>query len=123
LPIFPKQTIKNLLMLLQMDCAVFHCRLRYYRHVLKIPWYYPVRHRVCFLCYYSRCQNQGEHQIIIFGIVSNGITWQIGKLENEVFTRNSTYYTIQELDKLFAAVNFVFQQSELQLNNLVLSAA
>jgi hypothetical protein len=26
---------------------------------------------------------------------------------------------IQELDKLFAAVNYVFQQCELQLNNLV----
>ena len=65
----------------------------------------------------------GEYQIIIFGIVSNGTTWQFGKLENEIFTKNSTYYTIQELDKLFAVVNFVFQQSELQLNNLVLAAA
>lgn len=65
----------------------------------------------------------GEYQIIIFGIVSNGATWQFGKLENEIFTKNITYYTIQELDKLFAVVNFVFQQSELQLNNLVLAAA
>ncbi|MBD2516410.1 hypothetical protein H6G93_15585 [Nostoc sp. FACHB-973] len=61
----------------------------------------------------------GEYQIIIFGIVSNGITWQFGRLENDIFTRNSTYYTIQEIDKLFAAVNFIFQQCELQLNNLV----
>ncbi|MDZ7960987.1 MAG: hypothetical protein RMY34_24420 [Aulosira sp. DedQUE10] len=61
----------------------------------------------------------GEYQIVIFGIVSNGITWQFGKLEAQVFTRNSTYYTIQEIDKLFAAVNFVFQQCEVQLNNLV----
>jgi hypothetical protein len=65
----------------------------------------------------------GEYQIVIFGIVSNGITWQFGKLEAEIFTRNSTYYTIQELDKLFGAVNFVFQQCELQLNNLVVAAA
>ncbi|BAY00782.1 hypothetical protein NIES19_00080 [Anabaena cylindrica PCC 7122] len=34
-----------------------------------------------------------------------------------------TPFTIYELDKLFAAVNFIFKQSELQLNNLVLSAA
>ncbi|MBX9256491.1 hypothetical protein H1Q63_21630 [Desmonostoc muscorum CCALA 125] len=61
----------------------------------------------------------GEYQIVIFGIVSNGDRWQFGKLEGEIFTRNSTYYTIQEIDKLFAAVNFVFQQCELQLNNLV----
>jgi hypothetical protein len=61
----------------------------------------------------------GESQIIIFGIVSNGATWQFGKLEGDRFTRNMTPFTIYELDKLFAAVNFVFQQSELQLNNLV----
>lgn len=61
----------------------------------------------------------GEYQIIIFGIVSNGITWQFGKLEGEQFTRNSTYYTIQDLDKLFRAVNFIFKQCEIQLNNLV----
>lgn len=61
----------------------------------------------------------GEYQIIIFGIVSNGVTWQFGKLEGEQFTRNSTYYTIQDLDKLFRAVNFIFKQCEIQLNNLV----
>jgi hypothetical protein len=65
----------------------------------------------------------GEYQIIIFGIVSNGATWQFGRLENDKFIRNMTPFTIYELDKLFAAVNFVFQQSELQLNNLVLTAA
>lgn len=61
----------------------------------------------------------GEYQIIIFGIVSNGATWQFGKLESDNFTRNITPFTIYELDKLFAAVNFVFQQCEIQLNNLV----
>jgi hypothetical protein len=61
----------------------------------------------------------GEYQVVIYGIVSNGDWWQFGKLEGENFTRNSTYYTIQELDKLFAAVNFIFQQCEVQLNNLV----
>ncbi len=61
----------------------------------------------------------GELEIIVFGIVSNGGTWQFGKLEKKVFTRNVTPYTIYELDKLFAAVNYVFQQCELQLNNLV----
>jgi len=61
----------------------------------------------------------GELEIIVFGIVSNGGTWQFGKLEKNAFTRNITPYTIYELDKLFAAVNYVFQQCELQLNNLV----
>ncbi|WP_427156973.1 hypothetical protein ACQFX9_16365 [Aliinostoc sp. HNIBRCY26] len=61
----------------------------------------------------------GEYQVVIYGIVSNGDWWQFGKLEGENFTRNSTYYTIQELEKLFAAVNYIFQQCEVQLNNLV----
>jgi hypothetical protein len=60
-----------------------------------------------------------ELRITIFGIVSNGDRWQFGKLKDEVFTRNITFYSIQELDKLFSAVNYVFQQCELQLNNLV----
>ncbi len=60
-----------------------------------------------------------ESQIVIFGIVSNGDRWQFGKLETEVFTKNITLYTIQELDKLFATVNYVFQQCEVQLNNLI----
>lgn len=61
----------------------------------------------------------GELKVIIFGIVSNGDRWQFGKLEENIYTRNAKYYTIQELDKLFAAVNYTFQQSEVQLKNLV----
>ncbi|KAB8321186.1 hypothetical protein SD81_006830 [Tolypothrix campylonemoides VB511288] len=61
----------------------------------------------------------GEPQIIIFGIVSNGGLWQFGKLEADAFTRNIAPYTIYELDKLFTAVNYVFQECELQLSNLV----
>jgi hypothetical protein len=60
-----------------------------------------------------------EFKIVIFGIVSNGKHWQFGKLESELFSINTIYYSIQELDKLFGAVNYIFQQCELQLNNLV----
>ncbi len=66
----------------------------------------------------ARGLNQ-ENNVTIFGIVSNGNTWQFGKLERDIFTLNTTFYTIQELDKLFAIVNFVFQECEKQLNNLV----
>ncbi|MGF1676098.1 MAG: hypothetical protein ACFCUV_20795 [Rivularia sp. (in: cyanobacteria)] len=60
-----------------------------------------------------------EQKIVIFGIVSNGYTWQFGKLEENSFIRNINPYTIYELDKLFAVINFIFQQCEQQLNNLV----
>ncbi|NEQ39689.1 MAG: hypothetical protein F6K40_26930 [Okeania sp. SIO3I5] len=53
----------------------------------------------------------------IFGIVSNGELWQFGKLKEDVFTRNIISYNIESLDKLFAVVNYVFQQCLLQLEN------
>ncbi len=52
----------------------------------------------------------------IFGIVSNGKIWQFGKLSADVFTRNKNLYVLQDLDKLFAAVNYVFQQCEFQID-------
>ncbi|WP_373530467.1 hypothetical protein [Nostoc sp.] len=51
----------------------------------------------------------------VFGIVSNGKIWQFGKLIADVFTRNKNLYVIQDLDKLFAAVNYIFQQCELKI--------
>lgn len=64
-------------------------------------------------------QKLNEAPVVIFGIVSNGDRWQFGKLENQVFTKNEMFYTIQDLHQLFAAVNYVFQQSELQLKQLI----
>lgn len=57
-------------------------------------------------------------QITVFGITSNGSLWQFGKLEDALFTLNQTFYTIQELDNLFAAVNDIFQHCANQLNAL-----
>jgi hypothetical protein len=51
----------------------------------------------------------------VYGIVSNGKVWQFGNLTFDVFTRNKIFYTIQELNNLFAAVNYIFQQCELQI--------
>ena len=53
----------------------------------------------------------------IFGMVYNGLIWQFGKLNIDIFTQNKLFYTIQELERLFAAINYVFGQCELQLNN------
>lgn len=61
----------------------------------------------------------GDLPIIIYGIVSNGLFWEFGKLEGDTFTKNITPYNIYDLEKLFAVVNFTFLQCELQLNNLV----
>jgi hypothetical protein len=60
-----------------------------------------------------------ELQVTVFGIVSNGQDWEFGKLEKMSFTKNKNRYLIQDLDKLFAAVNYVFKECELLLNELV----
>ncbi|NJK65243.1 MAG: hypothetical protein HC789_03230 [Microcoleus sp. CSU_2_2] len=52
----------------------------------------------------------------IFGIVSNGDRWQLGKLKSHVFTLNQVFYTIQDLNRLLAAINYLFQQCELLLD-------
>jgi hypothetical protein len=60
-----------------------------------------------------------ELNVTVFGIVSNGKVWEFGKLEENIFTQNNNRYLLQEIDQLFAAVNYVFQQCEIQLNELV----
>jgi len=57
--------------------------------------------------------------LVVYGITSNGDRWQFGKLDRLQFTLNKTFFTIQELDTLFAAVNYVFQQCDRQLNALI----
>jgi hypothetical protein len=60
--------------------------------------------------------------ILVFGIASNGATWQFGKLEGNHFTRNIVPYSIYELASLFGAVNFMFQQCVGQLEQYTIAA-
>ena len=52
----------------------------------------------------------------VFGIASNGGVWQFAKLKGNVFTKNQQSYLIDDLNRLFAAINYVFQQCELLLD-------
>jgi hypothetical protein len=70
----------------------------------------------------AQCLNQTP-PITVFGITSNGVTWQFGKLEGEVFTRNILPYSIYELETLFSVVNYMFQQCEVQLRQYEMAAA
>ena len=66
-------------------------------------------------------QRLNQSSITVFGITSNGISWQFGKLEAEVFTRNIPFYSLQELELLFGAVNYLFQQCEQQLKQYAIA--
>jgi len=52
----------------------------------------------------------------VFGIVSNGEVWQFGKLKANIFTKNKDSYLINDLNRLFAAINYIFQQCEILLD-------
>ncbi|NEQ71524.1 MAG: hypothetical protein F6K21_39800 [Symploca sp. SIO2D2] len=64
----------------------------------------------------AACQkiNQVEGQTI-FGIVSNGKIWEFAKLKDNLFTKNIKSYRISDLEELFGAVHYIFQQCQLQL--------
>ncbi|ERT05046.1 hypothetical protein M595_5012 [Lyngbya aestuarii BL J] len=57
----------------------------------------------------------GDLEQTLLGIVSNGKIWQFGQLKSDQFTRHKTFYTIQDLERLFSAVNYLFKQCELQV--------
>lgn len=61
--------------------------------------------------------------ITVFGITSNGSTWQFGKLEADLFTRNILPYSIFELEALFGVVNYLFQQCEEQMRQYTTAVA
>ncbi|NES24815.1 MAG: hypothetical protein F6K41_39385 [Symploca sp. SIO3E6] len=58
--------------------------------------------------------NEAKNQKV-FGIVSNGQLWQFGQLKGNIFNKNIRAYTIYELEKLLAAINYIFQQCVLEL--------
>jgi hypothetical protein len=60
-------------------------------------------------------QRMNEKPQVVLGIVSNGEIWEFGKLDTCQFTKNSIIYLLQNLSRLFAAVNDVFNQCQLQL--------
>jgi hypothetical protein len=47
---------------------------------------------------------------VIFGVVSNGKTWEFGRLQKLDFVKNIKTYILSDLDSLFAALHYVFEQ-------------
>ncbi len=63
----------------------------------------------------QKINDQSEQTI--FGIVSNGQVWQFGKLKGNLYTREIKNYTISDLERLYSALNYVFSQCKLELEN------
>jgi hypothetical protein len=63
----------------------------------------------CLLEMYTIQKINANPEIPVFGIVSNGDTWQFGKLENTQFTENTHQAFLQEMDGLFSTLVFFFE--------------
>ncbi len=50
--------------------------------------------------------NQNETQPV-YGIVTDGELWQLGRLVGDIFTKEKTRIAITDLDKLFGAIGFL----------------
>ena len=55
-------------------------------------------------------QNIKEHaRFPVYGIVTDGMMWQFGKLAGDVFTENITPFSLGDVPRLFGAINTVFK--------------
>lgn len=53
-----------------------------------------------------------EPEGVIYGGVSNGRVWYLGKLEGRVLTQDPRAFTLGDLEGLFAALNYVFSEAK-----------
>jgi hypothetical protein len=56
----------------------------------------------------------GNPQVTLHGIVSNGEGWEFGKLQEKSFVRDPRFFTISDLPDLFAALHYLFEQAKEQ---------
>jgi hypothetical protein len=59
---------------------------------------------------------KGLH-IPVYGIVSNGLSWQIAKLYENILTQNTDIYTLTDLKKLYAVIVGLLNNCASSLNN------
>lgn len=52
----------------------------------------------------------GSDELPVYGIVTDGEVWQFGKLISNLFTKDRTRITINDLDKIFGSIGFLLSQ-------------
>jgi hypothetical protein len=62
------------------------------------------------------CQklNQDD-RFTVYGVVSTGIFWEFGKLEEEVFTQHTLSYSVTDPKKVFGILDYLFTECEKQV--------
>jgi hypothetical protein len=62
------------------------------------------------------CQKiNANDDLPIYGIVSNGLAWEFGKLEGKTLTQQPMLYGISDPEKVLGLINFVFAECEKNL--------
>lgn len=57
--------------------------------------------------------NQNDDEV--FGIVTNGNSWEFGKLATSVFTKHRTIYSLQDISTLYNILYHLFQMCEVKV--------
>jgi hypothetical protein len=68
----------------------------------------------CLATMLAAQQLNGQPPRTIFGCVSNGITWEFGKLHEQQFIKEFRDFVLSDLPGLFAAWNYLFAQAKEQ---------
>lgn len=58
----------------------------------------------------AKCLNNNS-EMPVYGIVTDGKLWEFGKLTEKDFTKNTDSFTVTDLNKLFGALKFVFDET------------
>jgi hypothetical protein len=66
----------------------------------------------CGLEMYVLQQLNNDQNIAVYGIVSNGDSWEFAALRDKGFTKFSQEYKIQELDSIFALICHMLESSK-----------
>lgn len=62
------------------------------------------------------CQKlNGDESVVIYGVVSTGLIWEFGKLEQNTFTKHLAPYSINDPAKLLGTLDYLFEQCEKQI--------
>jgi hypothetical protein len=53
----------------------------------------------------------GDENVPVHGIVTDGELWHLGKLVGDVFIKNETVLAISDLKRIFGAINYILRDS------------
>jgi hypothetical protein len=63
----------------------------------------------------SENNTQAEHQIPVFGIVTNGMGWQLYRRDYDSSVRETSLYTASDAPRLLGALDYIFAECEKNL--------